>query len=261
MRSILVHGGRDAGMSARLQSALAIARATDGHLTLAIDTPVEAYAAVDSVGTSYVAHDALAAAIAEDDALAAQFSVQLAREDVPYDVVRQEQSPLEALTAAARLADLVVVTRGDLLAGSLAVGTRCPVLALPLRHALRFPIGCACIAWNGSDEAANALRSAARLLAGTSEIHVLTVGADQHGAFPATDAMRYLSRHGLSAELHELPRGNSIEEALAGKVRQLRADLLVMGAFGHSRLREFLFGGVTRYFLDEEGAPPLLLAH
>jgi nucleotide-binding universal stress UspA family protein len=261
MRSILVHGGRDAGMAARLESALAIARATDGHLTLAIDTPIEAYAAIDSTGTTYIARDALAYAIAEDDALAVQFSAQLAREDVPYDVARCDLDPVEALSAGARLADLIVVSRGDLLAGALAVGTRCPVLALPQNRALSFPVECACIAWNGSDEAAIALRSATQLLAGTSQIHVLTVNGRNNGLFPATDAMRYLSRHGLHAELHELPKGDSIEETLAAKVKALGADLMVMGAFGHSRLREFLFGGVTRYFLDEESAPPLLLAH
>lgn len=261
MRSILIHGGRDSGMAARLESALSIARATDGHLTVVVDTPFEAYTALDASGAAYIAREALAAAIAEDDALAAQFTAQLTREDVPFDVVRYEMTPLEALSNCARLCDLIVVSREGDLAGAIAVGTRCPVLAVQAGQALRFPVERACIAWNGSDEAAIALRCATQLLAGTSEIHVLTVETREASEFPATEALRYLSRHGLAAELHELKRGNSIEETLAATTGALDADLLVMGAFGHSRLREFLFGGVTRYFLGEKEAPPLLLAH
>jgi nucleotide-binding universal stress UspA family protein len=126
---------------------------------------------------------------------------------------------------------------------------------------MAFPVGTACIAWDGSDEAAFALRCAARLLAGCRNVHVLTVLTEKPEGFPATDALRYLSRHGIEAELHELDRGSSIEETLAATANRLDADLLVLGAYSHSRVREFLFGGVTRYFLEDKGAPPLLLAH
>ncbi|MEZ5683950.1 MAG: universal stress protein [Novosphingobium sp.] len=79
--------------------------------------------------------------------------------------------------------------------------------------------------------------------------------------FPADRRAALSSRHGIAAELTELQRGDSIEETLAASVAQHGAELLVMGAYGHSRVREFLFGGVTRYFLEEEGGPALLLAH
>ena len=83
----------------------------------------------------------------------------------------------------------------------------------------------------------------------------------QGKTLPPTDALRYLSRHGLKAELHELAKDGSVEQTLAREAGRLGAQLLVLGAYGHSRVREFLFGGVTRYFLEEASAPPLLLAH
>lgn len=92
-------------------------------------------------------------------------------------------------------------------------------------------------------------------------MRVLTVATDKPNGFPATEALRYLARHGVKAELTELEQGSSVEETLAAEVARLGAGLLVMGAYSHSRLREFLFGGVTRFFLDDLTAPPLLMAH
>ena len=122
------------------------------------------------------------------------------------------------------------------------------------------PVTRACIAWDGGNESATALRSAVPLLAGCAAVHVLTV-KEKPGGFPATDAVRYLSRHGISAEMSELARRSSTEETLATAVAKLGGELLVMGAYGKSRMREYLFGGATRYFLEESATPALLLAH
>jgi nucleotide-binding universal stress UspA family protein len=165
------------------------------------------------------------------------------------------------MAAAARLADVAVVSRDCGYAGDLAVAARCPVLVLTSTVPLRLPLAAACIAWDGGDQAAAALRGSINLLEGCGSIHVLTVTSEEPQGFPPTDALRYLSRHGLKAELHELAKNGSVEETLAREAARLGAQLLVMGAYGHSRVREFLFGGVTRYFLEEKAAPPLLLAH
>ncbi len=260
MRSILVQTGRDSGMQARLDTALDLARANDGHITLLIDTPLEAYVTLDPYGGTYVAQDALTTALAEDDALAATVTAQLQRDDVPFDVVQYQQLPLDAMAAAARLTDIAIVSRSCGFAGDLALAVRCPVLALPDKVALRVPVRTACIAWDGGDEAALALRFVAPMLAGSGQVHVLSVSGRVTG-FPSTEALRYLSRHGIKAELHELERDTSVEETLADAARRLGAELIAVGAFSHSRMREFLFGGVTRYFLDDADSLPLLLAH
>ena len=261
MRSILVQAGRDPGMSARLETALSLARANEGHVTLLIDTPVDRYVTTDPYGGTFVAREALDAALKDDEALAEAVSARLERDDVPFDVVQFELPQIDALANAARLADLVVVSRAGKLAGDLAVATSCPVLALPNGAPLAFPVGTACIAWDGGDQAARALRAVAPMLSGCRDVHVITVTDKEAQAFPATDALRYLSRHGIKAELHEVAKGHSVEETLRDTVRALGASLLVMGAYSHTRVREFLFGGVTRFFLEEESAPPLLLSH
>lgn len=261
MRSILVQAGRDPGMTARLDTAMNIARAQEGHVTLLLDTPIDRYVTVDPYGGTYVAREALEAALKEDDALAEAFAGRLQGDDVPFDIAQYELPPVDALASGARLADVTVVSRSGGLAGDLAMVSRTPVLALPDATALAMPVGVACIAWDGGDEAANALRAAVPLLQGGAAVHVLTVLTEKAEGFPPTDALRYLARHDIKAELHELQRDASIEESLAAAVAQLGAQLLVMGAYGHSRVREFLFGGVTRYFLEEPTAPPLLLAH
>lgn len=261
MRSILVQAGRDPGMTARLDTAMNLARAFEGHVTLLLDTPIDRYVTVDPYGGTYVAREALESALKEDDALAEAFAGRLQNDDVPFDIAQYELPPVDALASGARLADVTVVSRSSGLAGDLAMVSRTPVLALPDSVTLEAPLQVVCIAWDGGDEAANALRAAVPLLQGGAAVHVLTVLTEKAEGFPPTDALRYLARHGIKAELHELPRGSSIEEMLAAAAGQLGAQLMVMGAYGHSRVREFLFGGVTRYFLEEPTAPPLLLAH
>jgi len=261
MRSILVHGGRDPEFATRLEAALSVAGATGGHLTVLIDTPIEGFVTTDPFGGTYVAREALAAALESDDLLAADVAQRLQGSGVPFDVVQYEISQVDALAHAARLADLVIVSRSTGLAGDLALATSCPVLALAPSGGLPLPLERACIAWDGGDEAAAALRGAIPLLAGCGEVTVVTVARDMPKGFPPTDALRYLSRHGVKADLLELVQGASTEETLSEAVTERKAQLLVMGAYGHGRIREFLFGGVTRFFLDELSAPPLLLAH
>lgn len=260
MRSILVYADHSPSMPARLETALSLARSNGGHVTVVVDTPISRFISMDPMGGSYVASDALREALEQDDSFADSIEKRLATEDVPFDVLRCEDEPVDALSAAARLADVIVVSQGCPFAGQLALTSRCPVLVVPAQKQLVVPLETVCIAWDGGDEAAVALRAAVGMLAGAAQVHVLTV-AEKPGGFPATDALRYLSRHGVKAELHELPRSGSTEEALAGAVARLNGDVLVMGAFGHSRMREYLFGGVTRYFLEVEGSPALLLAH
>jgi len=261
MRSILVQGGRDAGMGARLDTAMDLARVHDGHLTVLVDTPVDKYVTVDPYGGAILAREALETALKEDDALAAAFGERLARDDVRYDVAQSELPQIDALARCGDLADLVVVSRSSGLAGDLALSASCPVLALPDDVPLKLPLGTVCIAWDGGTEAARALKAAVPLLVGASDVRVLTVAVDAPKGFPPTEALRYLARHGIKAELTELARANSVEETLANEAARVGAQLVVMGAYSHSRLREFLFGGVTRFFLDELTAPPLLIAH
>lgn len=260
MRSILLFADRTDAMSSRLETALSLARMTDGHVSVLVDTPVARFMAMDAMGGSYLAADAIREALERDDAYAEELAEHLRREDVPFDVLRCEDEPVDALVEAARLCDVIVLSRGCDFAGQVAVTAHTPVLLVPDDTALTLPLDRACVGWDGGEEAAAALRVSAPLLATCGEVHLLAV-REKVGGFPATDALSYLSRHGVKAELHELERVGSTEESLAAGVARLQVDLLVMGAYGHSRLREYLFGGVTRYFLATGAGPGLLLAH
>jgi nucleotide-binding universal stress UspA family protein len=110
-------------------------------------------------------------------------------------------------------------------------------------------------------QCARALRGATPLLATSSEVRVLAVRGGKSDEFPPTDPLRYLASHHIKAELTELAKGKSVEETIAAEVARLKAQLLVMGAYSHTRLREFVFGGVTRHFLKQAEGPALLLAH
>lgn len=259
MRSLLVLADRSPAAQGRVEAGLSIARMTGGHVTLLVDTPVMRFTAVDALGGATIAADALKEAVAEDDAYAREIDAHLASEDVPYSVLRAESETLDAMSLAGRLADLAILSRGDVVAGDLPLALRCPVLAVSDEAPITFPLERACIAWDGSAEAANALRGAVPLLAG-AEVTVITV-ENAPAQWPATDAVAYLSRHGVTAEQAVLARLGSVEETLLREVTLRGAQLLVMGAFGHSRVREFLFGGVTRSMLEMKHGPALLLAH
>ena len=87
---------------------------------------------------------------------------QLTGQDVPFDIVRSEAEPVDALAGAARLADMVVLSRSNAMAGDVAMVARTPVLVLPDRSELKLPLKSAAIAWDGGNEAALALRGACR---------------------------------------------------------------------------------------------------
>jgi nucleotide-binding universal stress UspA family protein len=101
------------------------------------------------------------------------------------------------------------------------------------------------------------------MLKGANEVHLVLVdpvkGEEYHGEEPGADAAAYLARHGVRVTIDRLPRMNrSVAEVLRQHALDTSADLMVMGAYGHSRLRERLFGGVTKSMLDESSVPILM---
>ncbi|MEQ1688073.1 MAG: universal stress protein [Sphingopyxis sp.] len=268
MRSFLVHADDSPAMEQRLQAALDLARAAEGHVQLHINTPMQRFVTLDPFGGAFLVGEALNQAQANEDALVERLSAQLGDEDVPWGIESSNSEPVDALVGSARLADCIIVSLGEPGkanpgpdVGALAVAARCPVLALPRGPARLQLNGKVMVAWDGSYEAANALRAAVPLLARAETVTVVTIAEKAKSAgFPATDALSYLSRHGIHAELLEkAPSQLTIEELLDECAETLGADMVVMGAFGHSRFRETLFGGVTRYFIDQAHTPLLLM--
>lgn len=266
MRAILIQAGHDDNADERIDSGLAVARALSGHVTVHVNTPITAYVTLDPFGGSHILPDIMAQARERADTLVHSLSTRLARDDVPWTIETSEADVVDALVSSARLADLVIMSLGDATpplgtrppVGAVAIAARTPVLALP--HGVRFdPAGTAMVAWNGSYEGAHALRAAVPLLQLASTVHVVTI-AERDVGLPVTDALAYLSRHDIHAEAHERESGPAtVEEALVAYGDELGATLTVMGAYGHSRLRELLFGGVTRFAIDAAARPLLLM--
>jgi len=114
------------------------------------------------------------------------------------------------------------------------------------------------VAWNGSTAAARALRAALPLLRDSESVHIATWGAQAPVApFSRLDVRSWLRRHDVDAELHAGASAAHVARDLAALARDVGADLVVMGCYGHSRIREQVFGGVTRTLLADPPAPIL----
>lgn len=123
----------------------------------------------------------------------------------------------------------------------------------------------AAVAWDGSREAARALKASAPLLGLLGEAVVLqaahAIEARDAGAADPAYAEAWLTRRGLAAQRVMIEAGGDPGRALLAAARDAGADLLIAGAYGHARLREAVLGGVTRTLLAAETGPSLLLAH
>jgi nucleotide-binding universal stress UspA family protein len=138
-----------------------------------------------------------------------------------------------------------------------------PVLVIP--YAGRFEtIGRrVVVAWNATREAARAVHDALPLLSAADSVVVLTIDAREgrrgHGELPGADISLHLARHGVKAQIEHTVSGDlPVGEVLLSRAADLAADLLVMGAYGHSRMRELLLGGATRSLLRSMTLPVLM---
>ncbi|MDP1631812.1 MAG: universal stress protein [Caulobacter sp.] len=169
-----------------------------------------------------------------------------------------------------RTRDLCLLTVGPTIAGdtvtaeSVLFGSGRPIIAIPEQGS---PVGQAlgrvAIAWDGTRHAARTVSDAMPLLRAAAEVRVVTVIDEKASAGPgaAADLVRHLSCHGLSAKVDEVAlQGDSIGKTLRAYVARQNTELMVMGAFGHSRMREFILGGATRSMLDDPPIP-LFMAH
>lgn len=172
------------------------------------------------------------------------------------------------LLACARRVDLTVLPTATtpnlgqqrITAAEIAIGAGGPVLIIPEgvteAHVARKVL----VAWNGSKEAARALRDAWPVVQQAEEVHVLIVSPDGDTG-PESLLQRHLEHHGCAAKvIVDRSDDASAGEVLRQQVRELRADLVVMGLFGQPRLRELVLGGVSRDLLKSSPVP-LLVAH
>jgi len=168
-------------------------------------------------------------------------------------------------------ADLVVIARPESagpsagppgLAESLVLSSGRPIIMFPARGTVS-QVRRILVAWNATRESIRAVADALPLLVKAKAVQVLVVDHERnragHGQDPGADIARHLARHGAHVEVLRLSsEGEEVGRLLLSKAAAFGADLLVMGAYGHSHLREWMFGGVTRTVLYEAVLPVLM---
>ena len=169
----------------------------------------------------------------------------------------------------ARYADLTLVTphaegfesmQSWVVNGALFESGR-PILLLPKGPAGFPAVKRVMIAWDASVEASKAVRDAIGLMKAAEAVHAVLIDPvpsfEGHGPEPGADLAAYLGRHGIATTVHRLPQARARRPAtrLRRTAADLGADLIVMGGFGHSRLRERIFGGTTTSMLKNVRGP------
>ncbi|MEO0398070.1 MAG: universal stress protein [Pseudomonadota bacterium] len=172
----------------------------------------------------------------------------------------------EGLAARARVCDLTVLPRlkapttifEDRVMEEIIFASGRPVLIggeAPINLSGRVLFG-----WDGGREAARALAAAAPFLGQAADVRVVSFGDLKPGASGPEEAARYLSLHGAPArgEIVAPSKGRSAEESFLAYAKEMSADLIVIGAYSHSRLRTLVLGGFTKFLLRESDVPVLL---
>jgi nucleotide-binding universal stress UspA family protein len=269
IKTMLVHLHQDYGSSDRLEAVIALARACDAHLHFVHWNPIEAYTVIDAFGT-FVSDEIVRILKQQARELRAAVEARLEREMVSWDYQQVIGELAPNLIRCAALADLIVTGRepqerefggpATVLLGGLLHRLRTPLLVMTDACKLFDPSGVAVVAWNGSYEAANALRSAVPLLQFVTKVRILCIEEKGDRPFSAMQARDYLLRHHIESDVETTPLfAETVTQDLLNHAMSRRAQYLVMGAYSHSRAGEYLFGGVTRDFL--QSCPiPLLMA-
>lgn len=271
-KDILVYADANQSATARYDVAAALAAGHDAHL-----------AALHVASLPYVPMDAgiaIPAAVIEwqeqyqeQQTAAAKRAVDTAKKrtgrEIEWRATRGDV--IDTVLLHSRYADIVVVSQSgaekdepldaDPLPEAVVMGAGRPALIVP-RYGKFAAVGQnILVAWNRTREAARAVHDSLPLLVRAKSVTVMEVnprGSDvPHIA--GADIAKHLARHGVKADVSAAVAGDiDVGDMILSRITDLGADLLVMGAYGHTRLREFAFGGVTRHLLQHMTVPVLM---
>lgn len=243
--TILLHLGNDDRHRVRLQIAVELAHRFDAFL------------------------DVLYPGAAEEGTAAVEEDVRRICSDCSYSWTVADGEPLDLLTRHAGFADLVVLGQSDperddeavpaRLADRLPLDIACPVLIVPHQGAIATPGQHLLLAWKNCREAGRAVRDALPFLRAADRVTVLSVGVDSSDESELTRLSVFLARHGVEADVHpESWSDGEAGEAILAVARVVECDGIVMGAYGHSRLRDKVLGSATHTVLGQMHLPVLM---
>ncbi len=277
IKNILLHLDHSSGCSNRLDIAFALARENDASISGLFVVPdyvvpsyVEAQISVDLI--TDVTEKAIARA--EEALVGYRQRAADAGVEMKADVVEGQVIPI--LREHTKYTDLLLLGQDNPedpdnasygLADALLFEGACACMVVPHSGKLEVPGKRILLTWNASRESARALREALSMLQRAETVVVLSSEPDDgdtevaRGHPHAQELARFLESHGIEAVSSGIADVDlSPSDAILGQAADMNADLIVMGAYGHTRLREIILGGVTRDLLKQSPIP-LLLAH
>ncbi len=273
IRSIFFPVLADAISDTGLAAACDLAREHDAHVVAVIC--ISAVAPIAAAWTYYpmAVYETLSDATrAAGSKMTLELTDRLAKAGVSHEIHTSDtiwMTTSEIAAVHARYSDITVFGR---VAGAdahlesaffadLLLQSGRPVLVVPAKSTARITDR-AVIAWKPAREATRALHDALPLLRKSKSVQVVLVdpkvGDREHGQLPGADIARHLARHGLRVEVVPCPRSGATAGAtILSHAREQGAGLLVAGGYGHLRMREQVFGGVTKILFDDADLPVL----
>lgn len=276
-KNLLVHLDHSNGCRNRLQTTFGLAQKYAAHITglfvvadYIVPSYIEAQVSVD------VMVEVTEKAIAHAQARLEEYQKLAEEAGVSMDAYVLEGQLIPILREHSKYADLLVLGQDDPddidnasygLADALLFEGGCACLVVPHSGKLAPPGDRVLLTWNASRESARALRDSMPFLSGADTVVMLSSEPDDdfsglaRGHPHADELRRFLESHGIAAISSGISDPDiSVTDAIIGQAADMNADLIVMGGYGHARLREIILGGVTRDLLRQTTVP-LLLAH
>lgn len=276
-KDVLVHLDDTEVCAARVAAAIALAKREGARVTglaMALESTISTYIGIDFPSSLTEAQQEIVkksaeSAVAKFEAAAKEAGVDYATRVVSCPATKAASR----LAFFARHADLIFIgqpnpdTAGhafqEALLEAVMQSSGRPVYVVPYIGRFEHNVRRAVIAWDGSKKAVRAVSYAIPMLKARDEVDVLVVNpknrGDEFGGQQGENLVSHLSRHGIKANIVERTNPEvGVDAVILNYIADTGADLLVMGAFGHSRLREKTFGGVTNSILGQMTAPVLM---
>ena len=201
-----------------------------------------------------------------------RFHFEVRGEDISTSIRQIEASPDSAPRKFAELArsfDMAIVGQvnggkddgiDDLIAEAALFESGRPTLVVPYIQSKSFKLDRVTIAWDGSRAAARAIADALPMLDRAGKVHLLSVYGEntERENLESANMLNHLKRHGVDVVAKSIPMTTDVTSTILNFLADDGTDLLVMGGYGHSRLREFILGGATRGILQSMTAPTLM---
>ncbi|NQW10064.1 MAG: universal stress protein [Alphaproteobacteria bacterium] len=275
LKNLLVHLDLRKAAGKRADAAIALAAAHDAHLTALLTAMTPSFPGYVAIAIPDEVRAQTEAEIRRSLALIEQsFRNKAEAAGIKYEAHTEVgvASPLGSLVLNSRYFDLTILGQADpsepvlgenSLAEDAVLSCGRGVLVVPYVGASKGFGQRVMVAWDASREAARAVADAMPLLERAEAVTIATVSAGEsrhgHGRLPATDIATHLARHGIAVDVKNfIDIEIGVANTLLSRIADQGVDLLVMGAYGHSRLREVILGGVTQNILKTMTVPVLM---